>query len=303
MTRVLRGVVLAVVLLFAASACGGGTSSSAPPASDLPPSAAPAKAYVALGDSYTAAPYVYLTDVADGCLRSNGNYPTLLAKAIGAKLNDVSCGGAQTGDLTAPQQTFQGQQVPAQLDALGPDTDLVTIGIGGNDFGLFGSLSTGCPITGPGGQAFGAPSRRGGACGRVDRAVAAKDLTGIQANVTTALTEIHTRAPKAKVVLVGYPRIASTTTTCPKLLPATLANAKDVDAVTRGLRDALKAAATATGTTFIDMYAASKGHDVCAGKAAWVNGIHTDTERAAPLHPFAEEQQAVAKLIAAALAG
>ena len=38
--------------------------------------------YVALGDSYTAAPFVPLTDVASGCYRSSNNYPRLLAAAL-----------------------------------------------------------------------------------------------------------------------------------------------------------------------------------------------------------------------------
>ena len=35
--------------------------------------------YVAMGDSYTAAPFVPLTDVAYGCFRSSNNYPKLVA--------------------------------------------------------------------------------------------------------------------------------------------------------------------------------------------------------------------------------
>ena len=38
--------------------------------------------YVALGDSYTAAPLVPETDRSDGCLRSSGNYPSLVAAAF-----------------------------------------------------------------------------------------------------------------------------------------------------------------------------------------------------------------------------
>ena len=38
--------------------------------------------YVAMGDSYTAAPFVPLTDVAYGCFRSSNNYPKLVAEAL-----------------------------------------------------------------------------------------------------------------------------------------------------------------------------------------------------------------------------
>jgi hypothetical protein len=45
------------------------------------------------------------------------------------------------------------------------------------------------------------------------------------------------------------------------------------------------------------MVKVSKGHDICAGPDAWVNGSNTDLTRAIAFHPFAEEQQAVADLI------
>ncbi len=56
--------------------------------------------YVALGDSFTAAPFVPLTQLADGCLRSTNNYPHLVAGALRIpELEDRSCTGAQTTDL------------------------------------------------------------------------------------------------------------------------------------------------------------------------------------------------------------
>ena len=309
-TRFLGGLAGALLLVTLA-ACGGsdadpGAVGSATASGSPAPSGTSTDgygSYVAIGDSYTAAPYVYLTDVADGCLRSNGNYPSLLAEQIGARLDDVSCSGADTEDLTSPQQTFQGASRPAQLSAVTADTRLVTVGLGGNDSGLFASLSRGCPIKGPGGQVFRVrPTRTEASCGRVSEAAADRTVAGIGRNLVRAIGAVRAKAPDATVVLVGYPRIASTTTTCPKLLPATLANARRVDAVTRKLRDAMRSAARSTKATFVDMYALSRGHDVCAGRAAWINGVSTDVRRAAPLHPFAKEQRAVALAIAKALA-
>lgn len=59
----------------------------------------------------------------------------------------------------------------------------------------------------------------------------------------------------------------------------------------------MKTAAAATGATFVNPAPASEGHDVCSADP-WINGIHTDTERAMAVHPFLVEQQAVARLIA-----
>ena len=61
--------------------------------------------YVAMGDSFTAAPFVPLTDVAYGCYRSSNNYPHLVAEALHIDdLRDRSCSGAQTADLYGRRQ-------------------------------------------------------------------------------------------------------------------------------------------------------------------------------------------------------
>ncbi len=297
---------LLVVALLGLSGCGadgattGSGGSPTGPTSSASGDATTIRRYVALGDSYTAAPYVYLTDVANGCLRSSGNYPALLAERLGvAKHVDVSCSGATSRDLAGRQNTFQQQTVPPQLAAVTRDTDLVTLGIGGNDFGLFGSLVGTCPISGPQGRIF-AP-REGVRCGQVDVPVASADVRRIGALITRDLRAIHRKAPDATVVLVGYPRILDPTRFCPKVLPVARRDTIALNAVTRSLSRQMRSAADRTGSLFVDLYAASKGHDVCAGKKAWVNGVRTDTGRAAALHPFAEEQRAVAGLIAHAV--
>src|SRR6478735_6166494 len=53
--------------------------------------------YVALGDSYTAAPLVPPTDTSTICLRSGVNYPALVTQAMpGTALTDVCCSAAAT---------------------------------------------------------------------------------------------------------------------------------------------------------------------------------------------------------------
>ena len=297
-----RLAILLVVALLGLSGCGAdGTTAGSGGGSTSSGSAEATKIrrYVALGDSYTAAPYVYLTDVAGGCLRSSGNYPALLGAKLDVKHVDVSCSGATSKDLTGRQNTFQEQTVPPQLAAVTRDTDLVTVGIGGNDFGLFGSLVGTCPISGPQGRIF-APSE-GVRCGQVDVRVASADVRRIGALITRDLRAIHRKAPDATVVLVGYPRILDPTRSCPKVLPVDRRDTVALNAVTRSLSQQMRSAAERTGSVFVDLYAASKGHDACAGKKAWVNGVRTDTGRAAALHPFAEEQRAAAGLIAQAI--
>jgi hypothetical protein len=103
--------------------------------------------YIALGDSCNAGPLIPLPDVTGrGCVRSTNNYPKLLNKKLDfASIEDVTCSAAETTDLRQPQTTQLGDSVPPQFDALTPTADLVTVGIGGNDYGLFGSMLETCP--------------------------------------------------------------------------------------------------------------------------------------------------------------
>ncbi len=64
---------------------------------------------------------------------------------------------------------------------------------------------------------------------------------------------------------------------------------------------ALRGAAKDSGADFVDVWKASRGHDICSSDP-WVNGAVTDRGRAAAFHPFAAEQEAVAGLVLAAIA-
>jgi len=85
------------------------------------------------------------------------------------------------------------------------------------------------------------------------------------------------------------------------ILPLAAGDYGYVRSISARLKDALRAAAEEADATFIDMVRASKGHDICAGPDAWVNGMNSDMARAVAFHPFAVEQQAVADLLVAEL--
>jgi lysophospholipase L1-like esterase len=254
--------------------------------------------YVALGDSYTAAPGVPQTEQQSGCLRSNGNYPTLLAHQLHMKFVDVSCVGATTAALTGAQSA-DGHVLRAQFAALDRHTSLVTLGIGGNDLELFRTAIGTC------GQ-FALDHPKGSPCRDYYEADGKKnnpllDKVGrIGGRVTKALKEIHRRAPNARVVLVGYPQPVPAHGTC-RILPLAAGDYPFARSILSALDAALEKAAAKGRAIYIDMEKASRGHDVCAGADAWVNGVNTDIARALAFHPFAAEQQAVADLIMAKL--
>ena len=102
--------------------------------------------YVALGDSYSAASGVLPPDPPRRCCACARprNYPHVIAAQTGARLTDVTCGAAETKHFT----TAQYPGVAPQVDALGADTDLVTMTIGGNDSGVFIGAILACGAAG-----------------------------------------------------------------------------------------------------------------------------------------------------------
>jgi lysophospholipase L1-like esterase len=60
-----------------------------------------------------------------------------VARALGLDLHDVTYCGATTSDIITPSAAGQ----PAQLEAVTPDTRLVTITAGGNDVGFLPLLT------------------------------------------------------------------------------------------------------------------------------------------------------------------
>jgi lysophospholipase L1-like esterase len=290
--RLLTATTLAAVLLSACTggstgaAAGGSGGGSDARAGSPDASSAEVEQYAALGDSYTAAPFVPVTDFGSDCLRSTGNYPQLLAQALGATVSDVSCGGATTADLTSPQVLGRGRgTVPAQVRAVRRGTDLVTVGVGGNDGALFTRLAVACI-----GRRLQPLARCEGLAGAVQDAGRVIAETGRR--VAEALRAVAEAAPRADVVLVGYPRLADPARSC-AVLPLSATDRTAVARLEQRLDDALRRAASAADARFLDVYALSRGHEVCSADP-WVNGGRTDPQRALAFHPFAAEQQAIA---------
>ena len=277
--------VLATLLLTLLAACDSGRAST--PASPDPAGPPAPASYVALGDSYTAAPFVPTTDVAGGCFRSDGNYPSLVADELGpTRFTDVSCGGATSLDLRDRQRVAQGESsVPPQVRAVTRAADLVTVGVGGNDGNLFTQLV--CGFT----------RQRFALCDVSSTADVEATLTRTRADVTRSLRRVVRAAdPDALVLLVGYPRLVDPARSCPDL-PLQGEQLRQVARVEQRLRATLRSAARQAGVGFLDLHDASRGHEICSDDP-WVNGQETDRSRALAYHPFAAEQEAVADLVA-----
>lgn len=262
--------------------------------------------YVAMGDSYSAGPLVPPPPGKDGmhsdpfaCARSWNNYPAFVAGYLRVRtFTDVTCSGAQTGDFAHPQElSFWGQTTYAapQLDALSRGTDLVTIGIGGNDYGLFGSMVDNCGRLAAEHPESETPCQDFFTVDGVDsRASYAK---AIRERISAAVREVQERAPRAEVYVVAYPRLLPDSGTCDAIGFA----AGDVpwgNRIEHLLNESLRKGARSHGAHFVSMEEASAGHDACAGEDAWINGrttVMTGPTAAASFHPFLVGERGVAQ--------
>lgn len=254
--------------------------------------------YVALGDSYTAGPLIpSQTGSPAGCLRSNHNYPSLVAAALrAASVRDVSCSGAATPDMTNPQQVGIGSN-PPQLNALSASTSLVTLQIGGNDINFINIVinCTALSFTDP----FGSPCKSRYTSGGTDQLRQAISRTAPK--VAAVLTAIHQRAPHARVLLVGYPDILPNSGSgCWPLVPIAHGDVPYLRGIEAALNQMLATQAAAHGATYVNTYTRSIGHDVCQPPGTeWIEGL-VPISPAAPFHPNARGESGMARDVAAA---
>jgi len=240
--------------------------------------------YVALGDSYSAGfglddysdtspaaaqmtdpvipPGQSVAPMLNGCYQSLGNYPRQVAALFGFAIDDQTCSGAVTANITTTPQTTGIAELPAtssqtqtlpsvQGAALGPDTKVVTVTIGGNDL-LFSAIAEDCVVLSEGSQPAALSDYwEGGVEGNpqpatceqfysaapgtyvyvdpsthvADPANANIDIVNpaytnqlqdvVVPNLIATYAYIAEHAPNAQVFVIGYPQISPNGTTAP----------------------------------------------------------------------------------------
>ena len=213
------------------------------------PAHAAAPSYVALGDSYASGTGTrsYISD-GTSCQRSVYAYPSLIAAARGYALNFRACSGAKIPDVTNNQ-----------INALSSSTAYVTISIGGNDAG-FSSVLTECAK----------PGWMSNCNGAIDKAQAYIKNT-LPGKLSTLYASIRSRAPGAKVVVVGYPRIFNGED-CNAGTWFSPSEESRLNATADLLNSKTSAQATAKGFSFANPTSRFIGHAVC-DDVEWLNGL------------------------------
>ncbi|MCI4065953.1 SGNH/GDSL hydrolase family protein [Micromonospora sp. R77] len=277
-----------------ATAVAGTVLAVTPPAS----AAVPTGRYVALGDSYTAGPLIP-TQVDLNCLRSNRNYPSLVAASAGsAALADVSCSGATTADILVGGSGELGIPLPPQLSAVTADTTLVTVEIGGNDIGFSGIISdcAQASLKSP----LGSPCKNTYTAGGTDQLRARIDATAPK--VASVLRSVRAAAPGARIVVLGYPAILPDSGYgCWPVVPIAYQDVPYLRGVAKALNTMLANTAAANDATYADVYTPSIGHDTCKSSSTrWVEGLVPENS-AAPFHPNARGEAGMATALLATL--
>ncbi|MFJ9870704.1 SGNH/GDSL hydrolase family protein [Streptomyces sp. NPDC101165] len=245
--------------------------------------------YVSLGDSYTSGPLIPRQTDAN-CARSDHNYPSLVAAQREATVfKDVSCAGATTNEMWKPQ----GTNAP-QFDALGRDTDLVTVQIGGNDVG-FGSIIGTCARLGAQ-DPSGNPCERSYKAGGYDQLA----LTVVETapKIDRVLRAVHARAPHARVVLVGYPDLLPDDGSgCFPTVPFAQQDFPYLRDTEKRLNLMLRLVAAWNRAEYVDTYGPTVGHDMCKAPAdRWIEPLQPASP-AAPAHPNAKGEAAMAQAV------
>lgn len=226
-------------------------------------SAAPLNAYVALGDSYSSGDGAgsYLAD-GTSCLRSLGTYGGIIAAQFNLQLNLQACAGAVTADVLS-----------RQLGSLSSSTRFVTISVGGNDVG-FADVITECAK--PGWMSN---------CNRaIDNALAVAN-NQLPGRLDSVYAAIKARAPQARVVVAGYPRLFNGTD-CHALTFFSGDEMSRLNAAADRLSVITSAAASRAGFRYADVRGTFTGRAVC-DRPEWIHNLSLSNVRES-FHPKAD---------------
>jgi hypothetical protein len=211
------------------------------------PAQAAGPVYVALGDSYSSGNGAgnYVSAYGD-CHVSSDAYPYLFAAYHAASsFTDNACSGAVTSDV-----------LNNQLGGLNSSTTLVSITIGGNDVG-FSSVMTTC-VEGSDTD-----------CANAVNAAENTARNTLPAKLDSVYNAIHSKAPNARVVVLGYPHMYTLNTFC---IGMSAADHQKIDEGADVLDSVIQQRAAAHGFVFGDVRPTFSGHELCSGDE-WLHSI------------------------------
>ena len=126
-------------------------------------------------------------------------------------------------------------------------------------------------------------------------------INATEPKVAAVIQGIHSRAPQARVLVVGYPDgLPQNGSTCYPVVPFSSGDVTYFNSLELRLNAVIERAAHTNGAIYVDTFTSSIGHDACKGSNAWVNGI-VPTSPAFPLHPNRSGEANMARQVEADL--
>lgn len=248
--------------------------------------------YVALGDSYSSGEGTYDYDAhKEGarCHRGPTSWPRIMEAKVSelVEIDHKACTGAKTVNLLDDYHANP-PQIPSVPD---PDTELVTITIGGNDVGFAGILQS-CYVT-------------GSSCAKVaDSKSFENDLSRLYRTLTTVIyPKLEAAYPNALIVHVGYPRIMPATGTTPINCGwLSQPEQRSVDSMLAKLNGTIYLATQASSPVeWLDVTSALSGHELCTSDP-WMTSIRNSLIKNSEWgHPNGAGQLALAKVVTSGL--
>lgn len=276
-------IIASALALSACTQMGGGPAGGAPAAGGR---------YVAMGSSMAAGPG--LGEIKPGtparCTRTFLNYPTLLAEELKLTLYDATCSGATTSHILEPWD-----DLPPQIEAVSPETKLVTVTIGGNDLNYVGGLiAAGCgedDTLKMAGRTFACPPRR---------EPSEVDFSVLESNLEKIADDVKQRAPGARLVFVEYLRLVpDTLCDATPIAEEDAAKARDI---AQRLADITAKVARENGALLVPVHRLSAEHTPCSAKPwALGNPPEFDGKDGVPWHPNYAGMAAVANMVGSML--
>lgn len=175
----------------------------------------------------------------------------------------IACSGARARNILRESQN--GRQ--PQIEALQGTESLVALTIGGNDAGFAGVISY-CLVDFACDESL-ARLANGRGTDIIDI-----NIRRAYPEIVETLERIKEEAPRAKVLLIGYPQIADTDSrwTCPSLLEFGVGEREFFARSVPNINYHLALAAQEAGVHYMDIEQVFNGHKLCSGDP-WVNNI------------------------------
>lgn len=216
--------------------------------------------YVAIGDSFASGLQLGPPDpgTPPRCSRTAASYAHLVAQRLNLVLADATCSSARTEHVLG-----KWDELPPQIDAVTPDTRLVTVTIGANDVRYVSDFFAGLCRLSP-------ETRAKPECAVPPPLPDQAAWTALEANLRLIAAQVRTRAPAARLVFVDYLALLPRLVLCDRT-PLTPAEAADRRAVGDRLREVIARVAAQEGTLLIEAARMSRSHTPCS-VIPWASG-------------------------------